>query len=1147
MRKWLAGALLLGACYVKHTSVDCTVAWPGEVKVDQLRFTATVNGTIIFGPVARPFDESGGALTSPASLRFDVVDAEAGKAVHLFVEGDLQNKAVANGTGDFVFAKEKDVAVKITMTDLHTDCSKCETCCQDGVCVDAIGVDACGAATENCVVCDPLRADNCSATGICECGSTLLECAGGQHCVGGLCTCDGESCLGGCCNGADCETRTLATCGPPAGTCNNCGDVVADICSADGSCKCGIQDACGPNLHCVSGGCVCDSVGCSTGCCENNKCFSGNGDIDHCGNGGFACSACPQTPVAQTCSSTGQCSGCNPATCPNGCCSGVCTGQFSLVACGTAGTLCHACDVTKADTCNSATDGSCSCGANPPCNDGQHCVSGQCLCDQTSCGTGCCDAANVCQAGNDPNACGSAGNQCDTGCNACADGVCDTCKSTCSGCCSGSTCHDSPSAATGCGVNGGKCGACDPGGADSCSPTGECECGNTGAQCVAGQRCKNSQCVCDSTSCNVSGECCDGNNCVEHADNDCGTNGNACATCTGTTNTCSSGFVCQCGSAGVACPTAIANLCSGEACVCGNTGAACTGPGQVCNVSTNPATCTCDQALCNGLGGCCSGNVCVTSETTAMCGTQGAACSDCTATSTGTVDTCKASSGACQCGPGSGVTCPTAIGNICSTGNCVCGSTGAACGAGLKCSGTGTGAKCICDSSACGTLKGCCSSNGLSCIQPGSQTPTQCGLAGATCGDCTVGNLANECVTSGGGGGVCKCGSSTACLASNGQTCNQGSGASATCGCDVTNCGAITGCCNGLVNCVVDSAVTTATANAACGSAGAACSNCTTSTRSNQCKVTAGVGGACECGTGASCASLSGLSCSGAGNAGICVCDSTTAKCGATGLNGCCFPSPGVAGSICVTNATQSAAECGKGIATCNVCTHNETANLKIDACQTSSGNCECGTTGAACGTNLECVSGACVCTATSCASGCCSPSPGAAGSVCITSENPGACGINGAACKVCTHDTGANLGVGACAAATGNCECGNTGAACGTNLECVGTACTCTANSCTGCCDTGPTCVTASSENMTQCGDGTAGDACVGCTGNSVCDNTTQLAVCRLQRHVSGRLLLAARRQLSDDQRYQLRPRRDDVHRYRLHPHRHGLRCWRL
>ena len=58
-------------------------------------------------------------------------------------------------------------------------------CCANGVCKPA-SLAACGTQGGTCVACDPVRADACSAAGVCACGATDA-CQMGSRCAGGAC------------------------------------------------------------------------------------------------------------------------------------------------------------------------------------------------------------------------------------------------------------------------------------------------------------------------------------------------------------------------------------------------------------------------------------------------------------------------------------------------------------------------------------------------------------------------------------------------------------------------------------------------------------------------------------------------------------------------------------------------------------------------------------------------------------------------------------------------------------------------------------------------------------------------------------------------------------------------------------------------
>jgi hypothetical protein len=167
-------------------------------------------------------------------------------------------------------------------------------------------------------------------------GGGAGESSAGEGGEGGA-RCDASSCPDGCCNGGACESPSLATCGESGAACMACDVLRADGCS-NGTCRCGANPACTGGLRCEAGTCAC-----------------------------------------------------NVQTCGNGCCTaaGECISPVTAAACGVGGVLCVACDPIRADSCNSA----CSCGSAYPCNDGQHCVGGACVCDATSCPNGCCAGA----------------------------------------------------------------------------------------------------------------------------------------------------------------------------------------------------------------------------------------------------------------------------------------------------------------------------------------------------------------------------------------------------------------------------------------------------------------------------------------------------------------------------------------------------------------------------------------------------------------------------------------------------------------------------------------------------------------------------------------------------------------------------------
>ncbi len=494
--------------------------------------------------------------------------------------------------------------------------------------------------------------------------------------------CDASSCPEGCCSQGVCQPRTLLTCGARASTCVMCDAAKSGECGATGFCQCGAGVQCGTGQRCVSGSCVCDATSCPGGCC-----------------------------LGQTCNA------------------------MSLSTCGAVGGACASCNIDRSDSCE---NGGCGCGPGAACGGGQRCVGGLCVCDATSCPTGCCqgnscspralvscgaqgDSCVTCDSGK-ANVCSSTG-QCRCGLNPacatgqscsgggiCTGGACDA--TTCpNGCCKGAVC--TAASLANCGSGGSACSSCNPATSDACAAGGNCQCGST-PSCASGQRCVSGACVCDALSCPTG--CCAGLVCTGQSLGTCGAPGLACQTCNPST----------------------ASSCTGGTCGCG-TGRAC-GPGTRC-VSD---ACVCDATSC--ATGCCSGGACNYSPSVAMCGLGGSTCSAC---DSNTADTCA--SGSCKCGGGN----PCPIGEMCgSGGNCT---------------------PITCNVTTC--PNGCCSGT---CKTP---SFAECGANGGSCTSCNS-NRADNCSSE----GHCRCGMYPSCAGPNcvGGTCSGGS-------CNSTNCP--NGCC----------------------------------------------------------------------------------------------------------------------------------------------------------------------------------------------------------------------------------------------------------------------------------------------------------------------------------------------------------------
>jgi hypothetical protein len=263
-----------------------------------------------------------------------------------------------------------------------TRCNPCELVNADALCALADG----GPLTCGVAVCKGTHAD-CNGTPLdgCEtdladdlynCGACGHDCsnlphvAGNVSCVTGVCSFDGGACAPGygiCStnpdNGCDTEFSVAAHCGACTVICS--GGLPDCSTTGNASQPFACTSGCGPGLSLCAASCV-----------------NEQSDPNHCGSCGKQCPA-----VA----------GATPTCSPGGTCGFTCNANNHL--CG------GACVNEQTDPAN--------CGACVHvCTAGQACVSGQCVCNATSCPGGCCDANQVCQPAT---ACG-VGVACATGC-----------------------------------------------------------------------------------------------------------------------------------------------------------------------------------------------------------------------------------------------------------------------------------------------------------------------------------------------------------------------------------------------------------------------------------------------------------------------------------------------------------------------------------------------------------------------------------------------------------------------------------------------------------------------------------------------------------------------------------------------------------
>jgi hypothetical protein len=437
-------------------------------------------------------------------------------------------------------------------------------------------------------------------------------------------------------------------------------------------------------------------------------------------------------------------SGCNPNTCPQGCCDGAghCQPGTTTTACGELGEACQNCPAQGFSLCE-ATHHAC---GNPV---------GQC--GPGDCPTGCCEGTsqgNICFAGTDPNACGTGGQ----GCQQCASVglVCTgqqcakpTCgPGNCAGCCFGDQCVGGGDS-TACGRNGQQCSnclgqgetcatspgapggvcvpppSCGPGCQGCCDVNGVCESGTLPNACGAhGTACQN---------CSSFGEPC--------VNQQCGFNQGCgpwnCQGCCDSSGTCQQGiFDNQCGQVGQACFN-----CEQQGEKCENQ--QCVPPTQACNAQT------CGFGCCDQFGFCQPG------FSNNACGGFGGFCTDCSAFGGSCFNQqCFVGPDGGGCNPG---TCPNGCCDF--AGNCQPGFAPFACGTfGQTCQNClQFGEQCLnqqcffippdsgIDAAICSqTCAGCCDSAG-NCL--GGFLDKQCGSFGSTCEDCTALSPASTCDT----------------------------------------------------------------------------------------------------------------------------------------------------------------------------------------------------------------------------------------------------------------------------------------------------------------------------------------------------------------------------------------------------------------
>jgi hypothetical protein len=274
----------------------------------------------------------------------------------------------------------------------------------------------------------------------------------------------------------------------------------------------------------------------------------------------------------------------------------------------------------------------------------------------------------------------------------------------------------------------------------------------------------------------------------------------------------------ECGAGGRTC-----QHCAARGQACDSTSRACAGP-------------ACGSSTC---AGCCVADLCVVGTAPTACGRTGEQCENCKAQ--GRTCLAVAPGGACAGEPA----CSSQNCAGCCLGNaCVMGADDQACGvAGQQCRNCASwGEVCLpvtgggsCEVPTCGpqNCEGCCQGN--TCVQPPSEN--QCGAGGSVCERCGSGQTCTDGLCIGTGlcnvqscpngccvGDICAQGTQNTACGTGGAACSNCQASNAVCksGKCVQTCGPANcdGCCSG------DTCVKGTDANT-CGAGGGACSNCT--------------------------------------------------------------------------------------------------------------------------------------------------------------------------------------------------------------------------------------------------------------------------------------------------------------------------------
>ncbi|MGC4119651.1 MAG: hypothetical protein QM765_34785 [Myxococcales bacterium] len=971
----------------------------------------------------------------------------------------------------------------------------CDGCFTSGVCYDPVDDAHCGFSNTPCSPCaagTPRckfgQCAGCSTAADCAtpnpiCDSRTWQCKACQEIgcpLNSECLPDG-SCTPpcpGCTQDGNCYTEVTALrCGAGGKTCQACGGDTP-VCSLGKCVGCVLNSDCAiPTPICQNGKCLsCKDTGCPSGsdCLEDGSCSKS------CAGCVLSDGHCFPVPDRDHCGlSGGACKSCG-ADAPV-CSAGQCVGCTSSLDCASPKPICNSADWT----CKSCQEIGC-----PPNSDCQ---------PDGSCSSPCagCRADGVCVTELDAESCGAYGEVCAvclTGAPICRFGDCVQCSSDA------------------------DCGAPNP----VCNPA-TWTCGKctdlgcpSGGTCQSDGSCKGAcnGCVTSDGACHASGP------------DTCGTAGQGCRTCTGTS----------------------APICRLGKCVGCSTSADCKNPTPICNTGewvcrscketgcpTN-SVCQADGSCSNLCVGCTVNGNCFSDGAPAHCGSGGGACVACS----GTTPKCQLSQcvgctanadcaspnpicvpGAWQCKSCKEVGCER--GTCQADGSCsdLCAgcTEGTSCYPGtaaLHCGPTGGSCRaCSGESKVClsGTCVGCASSSDCAspnptcnpadhrchgCLDLGCPANSVCqadGTCSNPCAGCTAsGNCfaGDEAARCGSGGGACRACSGATPICRLGRcvacTTNDDCPASAplcdparfqcrTCqeiGCTLGTCQADGKCSQTCAGCVAGNQCFPVDATH-CGPTGGACESCTAAEPF------------CLSGTCVSCSTSS-----------DCLpptptCDPGTHTCKGCASLGC------AANSVCQADGTCSnpcagctsagncyttidAAHCGGGGQACSTCS-GATPFCKLGTCVACTANSDCSGLTPLCDPTGHCRS----CQEIGCASGVCQPDGSCAGSCtgcieggnCYTTVDAAHCGPAGGTCT-------------ACSGATPICLYG----------QCVGCASSSDCSSPTPICNSGQwqcrSCQSLGCPANSQClPDGSCSTPCAGCTSGGSCYETQDPGHC--------------------------------------------------